>query len=95
MEEKREKSELYFVTSPYLNAYLLSKGFEMQRVAKLDNEKIALFYKNTDELHNCIKEYRANKELYNYISGYRKVIDMFRLFKQQEQVKEMTELPFD
>ncbi|WP_313757169.1 DUF5659 domain-containing protein [Tissierella sp.] len=95
MEEKREKAELYFVTSLYLNAWLLSQGFEMIKTAKLDNNKVALFYVNTDELNNAIKEYRQNNELKEFVSQLKNVQEIVRMHIQREKVSETLEIPFD
>lgn len=89
MEEKREKSDLYFVTSTYLNAYLLAKGFEMVKTAKLDNNKVALFYKNTDELHDAIKEYREHRELKEFVSQLKNVQGIIRMHRQREKIDSM------
>lgn len=87
MEEKREKAELYFVTSTYLNAWLLSQGFEMIKTAKLDNNKVALFYVNTDELHNEIANYRENAELKEFVSKLKDVQNIVRMHRQREKSK--------
>ena len=75
-----EKKELYFVTSIFLNSYLLSKDFEIVKTAKLNNNKVALFYENVDELHEAIAEYKVNAELKEFVAQYhnvRAIINMY------------------
>lgn len=76
-----EDKELYFVTSIYMNAYLLSKGFEIEKTARLDNGKVALFYKKSNELFEAIDEYKANEELKNFVNCYLKIKDIISMHK--------------
>lgn len=79
MEEKR----LYFVTSIYLNAFLLSKDFEVIKTAKLDSGKVALFYNNSDELHEAIAEYKINEEIKGFVNKLHDVRDMIRVYSAE------------
>ncbi|MEY8417073.1 DUF5659 domain-containing protein [Tissierella praeacuta] len=87
MEER--KKELYFVTSLYLNAYLLTKDFEIVKTARLDNNKVALFYKESEDLHREIERFRNNYELKEFITQTKRVQDLIRIHKQREVVKDM------
>ena len=82
VEDRFEDNNLYFVTSIYMNAYLLSKGFEIEKTGILHNGKVALFYKNTDKLHKAMADYRNNKELSNFVTNYLKVKDIINLHKE-------------
>ena len=79
MQEKK----LYFVTSIYLNAFLLSKGFEVNKTAKLDSGRVALFYNNSDELHEAIAEYKVNEEIKGFVNKLHIVRDMIRVYTQE------------
>ncbi len=78
-----EDNKLYFVTSIYLNSYLLMKGFKLEKTAKLDNNKIAFFYDDTIELHNAIKEYKDNKDLSEFVTQYLKVKNIISSFQKK------------
>ena len=77
MEE--DEQGLYFISSIYLNAYILSKGFKTEKIAKLDSGKVALFYKKSDELFNAIDNYKDNKELGDFVTCYLKVKNIINL----------------
>ncbi len=76
-----DRQGLYFISSIYLNAYILSKGFEIEKTGILDNCKVALFYKKSDKLFNAIQEYKDNKELGEFVTCYLKVKDIINLHK--------------
>lgn len=90
---KENRAELYFITSIYLNAYLLSKGFEVDKTAKLNSGKVALFYKKSDELFEAIDEYKANRELSEFVNSYLQVKSIMQLHRQKEVVEDL--LDFD
>ena len=79
-----ERKELYFVTSIFLNSYLLSKGFEITKTAKLDSMKVAIFYKNTDELHQAIIDYKENTELKAFVSQYHNVRNIINMYLKDD-----------
>lgn len=81
MEKKETENKLYFVTSIYLNSYLLSKGFELVKTAKLDSGKVAIYYKDTNELHQAIAKYRDNMEIKDFVTELRNVQQIVRMHK--------------
>lgn len=71
--EDREYTKQYFVTSIYLNSYLLMKSFQLNKTAKLDySGKIGFFYDDTEELHKAIDEYK-DSEFQEFVTQYLKV----------------------
>ena len=78
-----EKNKLYFVTSIYLNAFLLAKDFEVIKTARLDSGKVALFYVNSDELHEAITGYKNNVEIKGFVTKLHDVRDMIRVYTQE------------
>ena len=77
------ENKLYFVTSIYLNAFLLSKDFEVIKTAKLDSGRVALFYLDSDELHETIAEYKVNVEIKSFVNKLHDVRDMIRVYIQE------------
>ncbi|HHV25987.1 MAG TPA: hypothetical protein GXX63_02185 [Tissierellia bacterium] len=70
--EDKEYIKQYFITSIYLNSFLLMRGFKLNKTSKLDNRKIAFFYDDTEELHKSIQEYK-NSEFPGFVTQYLKV----------------------
>lgn len=84
-----EDNRLYFITSIYLNAFLLSKDFKVEKTSVLDSGKVALFYADTEELHRAIEDYKNNKELTDFVTSYLKVKDIIRLHKQSNNKEDV------
>lgn len=84
MEDKNKRG-MYYITSIYMNAYLISKGFEVVKTEKViehGKEKIGFFYKNTDDIQETIQEFKENEELQNYITNMLKVRSTIYLQKK-------------
>lgn len=82
MEKNRfEDNNLYFVTSIYLNSFLLMKNFQLNKTAKLDSGKIGFFYDDTEELHQAIEEYK-DSEFPEFVTQYLKVKSIISSFEE-------------
>ena len=42
--------------------------------------KVAIFYKNTDELHQAIAEYKENTELKAFVAQYHNVRNIINMY---------------
>ncbi|MGF7057206.1 DUF5659 domain-containing protein [Brassicibacter mesophilus] len=75
--ENTEKRDDYWVTSKFINSYLISNGFKHNKVEKVGN-KIGFFYPKNNELFAAIKAYKENEEIRKLVHNYHVVNDLIK-----------------
>lgn len=66
--------KLFYIVSIYTNAYLYSIGFRSVKKEKSEETgKVILFYEDTAELREAIKQYQSNYVLQDFIRGLKEI----------------------
>jgi ribosomal protein S18 len=69
------RDDLHYLMGTNMIAYLKMKGFEEVDVEFTDNNKVKYWFKNSNELHDTIREFKENKLIQEYVSQQNKIKD--------------------